>query len=279
MNHIEFTRQSPDKLQFYFQGWEPETSTRAVVCLVHGLGEHTGRYAHVAAALNDAGYAVLGCDLRGHGKSEGLRGHTPTYDALMDDIGRLLDEAAQRYPGKAQFIYGHSLGGNLVLNYALRRKPSLAGVVSTSPAIRVAEPLPATQLTLAKVMNKLQPTMQMPNGLKLDGLARDPEVIRAYKSDPLVHDKISVRLAVEMLQAGEWALAHAAEFPLPLLLVHGSADQLTSAAATQEFAGKVRGDCTLKIWDGFYHETHNEPEKAEVLGFMVGWLQTHTTFQ
>jgi alpha-beta hydrolase superfamily lysophospholipase len=117
--------------------------------------------------------------------------------------------------------------------------------------------------------------MQMPNGLTLDGLARDPEVIRAYKSDPLVHDKISVRLAVEMLQAGEWALAHAAEFPLPLLLVHGSADQLTSAAATQEFAGKVRSDCTLKIWDGFYHETHNEPEKAEVLGFMVAWIGSH----
>jgi len=222
---------------------------------------------------------VLGFDLRGHGKSEGLRGHTPSYDALMDDIGRLLDEAAQRYPGKSQFIYGHSLGGNLVLNYTLRRKPPLAGVVSTSPAIRVANPLPVTQLTLAKVMNKLQPTMQMPNGLALDNLARDPEVIRAYKSDPLVHNKISVRLAVEMLQAGEWALAHAAEFPLPLLLVHGTADELTSAAATQEFAGKVRGDCTIKLWDGFYHETHNEPEKAEVLGFMIDWLQSHTTFQ
>ncbi len=279
MNHIEFTRQSPDKLQFYFQGWEPETSPRAVVCLVHGLGEHTGRYAHVAAALNDAGYAVLGFDLRGHGKSEGLRGHTPSYETLMDDIGRLLDEAAQRYPGKPRFLYGHSLGGNLVLNYALRRKPPLAGVVATSSGIRVGKPLPATQLTLAKVMNKLQPTMQMPNGLALDNLARDPEVIRAYKSDPLVHDKISVRLAVEMLQAGEWALAHAAEFPLPLLLVHGSADELTSAAATQEFAGKVRGDCTLKIWDGFYHETHNEPEKAEVLRFMIDWLWSHTPTQ
>jgi alpha-beta hydrolase superfamily lysophospholipase len=139
----------------------------------------------------------------------------------------------------------------------------------------VGKPLPATQLTLAKVMNKLRPTMQMPNGLALDNLARDPEVIRAYKSDPLVHNKISVRLAVEMLQAGEWALAHAAEFPLPLLLVHGSADELTSAAATQEFAGKVRGDCTLKIWDGFYHETHNEPEKAEVLAFMVAWIESH----
>ena len=279
MNHIEFTRQSPDKLQFYFQGWEPETSPRAVVCLVHGLGEHTGRYAHVAAALNDAGYAVLGCDLRGHGKSGGPRGHTPSYDTLMDDTGRLLDEAAQRYPGKPRFLYGHSLGGNLVLNYALKRKPQLAGVVATSPLIRTTNPAPAVKITLGKLMYKLQPGMTMANGIPLDSLAHDPEIGRAYANDPLVHNKISARLALDMLQAGEWALAHAAEFPLPLLLVHGSADEITSAAATQEFAGKVRGDCTLKIWDGFYHETHNEPEKAEVLGFMIDWLRSHTPAQ
>ena len=101
-------------------------------------------------------------------------------------------------------------------------------------------------------------------------------MIRAYTSDPLVHNKISVRLALGMLEAGEWALAHAAEFPLPLLLVHGTADKLTSAAASQEFAAKVGPNCTLKLWEGFYHETHNEPEKAEVLGFMIDWLRAHT---
>ena len=279
MNHIEFTRQSPDKLQLYFQGWEPETSPRAVVCLVHGLGELTGRYAHVAAALIDAGYAVLGCDLRGHGKSGGPRGHTPSYDTLMDDTGCLLDEAAERYSDKPRFLYGHSLGGNLVLNYTLKRKPQLAGVVATSPLIRTTNPAPAVKITLGKLMYKLQPGMTMANGIPLDSLAHDPEIGRAYAADPLVHNKITARLALDMLQAGEWALAHAAEFPLPLLLVHGSAEEITSPAATQEFAGKVRGDCTLKIWDGFYHETHNEPEKAEVLGFMIEWLQTHTTFQ
>lgn len=273
MSHIEFTRQSPDNLPFYFQGWQPKDAPRAVICLVHGLGEHSGRYAHVAAALNDAGYALLGFDLRGHGKSGGLRGHTPSYDTLMDDIGRLLDEVATRYPGLPRFLYGHSLGGNLVLNYALRRKPVLAGVVATSPAIRVANPLPPLQVALAKVMNKLKPSLQMANGLALDGLARDPEVIRAYTSDPLVHNKISVRLANGMLDAGEWALAHAAEFPLPLLLVHGTQDALTSAKASEEFAAKAPADrCTLKLWEGFYHETHNEPEKAEVLDFMIDWL-------
>jgi alpha-beta hydrolase superfamily lysophospholipase len=276
MQHIEFTQQAPDGLQFYFQGWQPETPPKAIVCLVHGLGEHSGRYAHVAAALNTANYTLLGFDLRGHGKSGGPRGHTPSYDALMDDIARLLTEAMQRYPGKPQFLYGHSLGGNLVLNYALRRKPPMAGVIATSPAIRTATPPPSSQITLAKIMNGIWPGVQMANGLALDGLARDPEVIRAYTNDPLVHNKISVRLALEMLQAGEWALAHAAEFPLPLLLAHGSADQLTSATASAEFAKKVPGHCTFKLWDGFYHETHNEPEKAEVLAFMIGWLQKHT---
>ena len=122
-------------------------------------------------------------------------------------------------------------------------------------------------------MYKLNPAMQMANGLALDGLARDPEVIRAYTSDPLVHNKISARLALDMLQAGEWALAHAAELPLPVLLVHGTADKLTSAAASQEFAVKAGANCTLRLWQGFYHETHNEPEKAEVLADIVaiGW--------
>lgn len=293
MSHIEFTKQSSDGLSFYFQGWEPEGAARAVVCLVHGLGEHSGRYAHVAQALNDAGYILFGFDLRGHGRSGGRRGHIPSYEALMDDIGGLLDEAAMRYPGLPRFLYGHSLGGNLVLNYALRRCASatatdavtlsaaersrrVSGVIATSPAIRLPNPPPPLQVVLAKVMNRLYPGLQMPNGLPLNGLARDPEVIRAYASDPLVHNKISVRLALEMLSAGEWALAHAAEFPLPLLLVHGTADILTSAQASAEFAARVpAGRCTLKLWEGFYHETHNEPEKAEVLGFMVDWLNTH----
>jgi len=276
MQHIEFTQQAPDGIQFYFQGWQPETPPKAVVCLVHGLGEHSGRYAHVAAALNAAGYALFGFDLRGHGKSDGLRGHTPSYDTLLDDIGRLLDEAAARYPGLPRFLYGQSLGGNLVLNCALRRKPAIAGVVATSPWLRLSSAPPAARMTLGRVMNRLLPAFVQSSGLDPTGLSRDPEVVRAYKVDPLVHDRLSARLGMAAIEAGEWALAHAAEFPLPLLLAHGSADKLTSATASAEFANKVPGDCTFKLWDGFYHETHNEPEKAEVLSFMIDWLQQHT---
>jgi alpha-beta hydrolase superfamily lysophospholipase len=276
MQHIEFTRQASDGIQYYFQGWQPEIPAKAVVCLVHGLGEHSGRYAHIAPALNAAGYALFGFDLRGHGKSDGPRGHTPSYDTLLDDIGRLLDEAAARYPGLPRFLCGQSLGGNLVLNYALRRKPAIAGVVATSPWLRLSSAPPAARMTLGRVMNRLLPAFVQSSGLDPTGLSRDPEVVRAYKVDPLVHDRLSARLGMVAIEAGEWALAHAAEFPLPLLLAHGSADKLTSATASAEFAKKVPGDCTFKVWDGFYHETHNEPEKAEVLSFMIDWLQQHT---
>jgi alpha-beta hydrolase superfamily lysophospholipase len=278
MQHIEFTRKSPDGLDFFFQGWQPDTQPKAVVCLVHGLGEHSGRYAHVAAALNDAGYALLGFDLRGHGKSGGPRGHTQTYDVLMEDIDRLLDDAAQRYPGILRFLYGHSLGGGLVLNYALRRAPQIAGVISTSPWVRLSFAPSTVLLTTMRIMDRVMPAFAQNNGLSTKDLSHDPEVVRAYESDPLVHDRISARVGLSMLNAGESALAHAAEWPatLPLLLVHGTADRITSATATQEFAAKVPGDCTLKLWEGFYHETHNEPEKAEVLAFMIDWLQKHT---
>ncbi|HSN75087.1 MAG TPA: lysophospholipase [Anaerolineae bacterium] len=271
MKLTDVTWTSTDGLPLVGRCWEPEVEPRAVVCLVHGLGEHCGRYAHVAATLTDAGYAVLACDQRGHGRSGGKRGFIPSYDALMDDIGLLLTQAKERFPGKPRFLYGHSLGGNEVINYALRRKPDLAGVISTSPGLRTAFKPPAVQLTVGRLMNRLWPAFTMPNGLELAALSRDPAVIAAYQADPLVHDRLSARLGIELLESGEWAIAHAAEFPVPLLLMHGTADRLTSYQASQEFASQAP-NCTLKLWDGLYHETHNEPEKEEVIGFVTDWL-------
>jgi len=272
MQHFEFGWQTEDGLRLYAQDWQPETEPKGVVCLVHGLGEHSGRYPHLAAFLNQAGYALLAFDLRGHGKSEGPRGHTPSGEALLDDIAHLLQEAMERYPNRPRFLYGHSLGGNLVIEYALRRRPQLAGVVATGPLFRPAFEPPAWKLTLAKIMCKLWPTLSLSNEIDCQGLSRDSEVVRAYNDDPLVHDRLSARLGMDMLQSGLWSLEHAAEFPLPLLLMHGGADRLCSVQASREFAAQAGEHCTLKIWDGFYHEIHNEPEQGEVFGHLVGWL-------
>jgi alpha-beta hydrolase superfamily lysophospholipase len=243
--------------------------------LVHGHGEHVARYDHVAAALTEKGYAMLGFDLRGHGKSGGPRGHTPSYAAMMDDIASFSRQADQRYAGLPRFLYGHSLGGNLVLNYALRRKPDLHGVIATGPWLKLAFDPPASQVTLARLMNGIAPGFVQHSKLDTRGLSHDQLVVDTYNNDPLVHDKISPRLFVSIYESGLWALEHAAEFPLPLLLMHGAADPITSARASQEFAQKAGSKVTLKIWDGLYHEIHNELQKAEVFNFMLDWLGKH----
>jgi alpha-beta hydrolase superfamily lysophospholipase len=153
MKHTEFKLKTFDGLSLFAQNWQPEDRTRAVVCLVHGIGEYSGRYVHVADRLTQAGYAIFTFDLRGHGKSEGLRGHIPSYEAIMQDISFLLETANKKYPQLPVFLCGHSLGGNLVLNYVLRRQPHLKGVIATAPWLHLAFEPPASKIALGKMTN------------------------------------------------------------------------------------------------------------------------------
>lgn len=249
---------------------------KAVVLLVHGLGEHAGRYDHVAAALNQAGYSLIGFDHPGHGQSDGVRGHISSYDVVFDLIDQLRQEAAKQNPGLPQFVYGHSMGGNFVLYYLYKRQPKLAGAIVTSPGLGTADPVPAWKTTLGKVLYNLAPSFQMDNGLKREGLARDPAVVAAYNADPLVHGKISARLALDMLGHGKEMIGNAGAFPaVPLLLMQGSKDMLVSPPMTDQFAKGFKGDLTYKVWEGMYHELHNEPEKQHVLDTITGWLDQH----
>lgn len=272
MKHFEFDWKTKDDLTLFGQGWEPEIKSQAVVCLVHGLGEHSGRYAHLGEVLTASGYALLAFDLRGHGKSQGRRGHSPSIEAFIDDIAHLLVEANQRYSNLPCFLYGHSLGGILVLNYALRRKPNLTGVVASAPGLRTALESQTTKVFFARVMGSLLPGLTIPSGLDPETISRDPAVVQDYINDPLVHDRLSLGLAKNLLQAIGWIFEHAGEFPVPLLLMHGTGDKLAFPAGSQEFASLVPGDCTIKLWDGLSHEIHNEPEKGEVIAYLVGWL-------
>jgi len=262
---------SRDGLELYARGWKPE-NPKAVVVLVHGHGEHVNRYNHVADVFTKAGYAMQGFDLRGHGQSTGQRGHTPEYQNLMNDIADFIGDAQRRYPGLPVFLYGHSMGGNQVINYALRSPQNLKGVIATGPWIKLAFDPSAAQLFMAKALDGLVPSFSLASGLNQASLSRDPEVVSKYASDPLVHDKISVRLYNSVYRSGLWALEHAAELKIPMLLMHGTGDKLTSAPASQEFALKAGNIVTLCLWDGFYHEVHNEPEKAKVIQTMVDWL-------
>ncbi len=276
MKTFETSMQNRAGLKFSGRGWEPGKQPKAVVILVHGHGEHVGRYAHVGEAFAGAGFALLGFDLRGHGNSGGPRGHTPSYEALIDDLADFIAQGAARYPKIPIFLYGHSLGGNLVLNFALRRNPRLAGVIATGPWLKLAFEPPAMQVTLARTLNKVAPGFTQKSGLETAALSHDAQVEKKYVSDPLNHDKISARLFVVMYESGLWALEHASEFPLPLLLMHGTADRLTSATASRDFAERGGKKVTWRSWDGGYHEIHNEPLKAEVLETMVKWMDAQT---
>ncbi len=271
-SEINWRFKSKDGLELFIYACPSKNPPKAIICMVHGHGEHIERYKHLANALNDADYTFVGFDHRGHGQSEGKRGHTPSYETLLDDIEVFLAEVAEDYPNVPRILYGHSMGGNLVLNYALRRTPDIKRVISTSPWIKLAFEPPAIQIFMGKLMDKIYPAFIQSSGLETSSLSHDPEVIRAYEEDPLVHDKISARLFVGMYESGLWALEHAAEFPLPLLLMHGSEDKITSAEASREFAEKAGEKVTLKIWEGLYHETHNEPEQGDVFKKIIDWL-------
>jgi alpha-beta hydrolase superfamily lysophospholipase len=275
MKHFELNLQSKDGLKLYVQGWEPEKRPKAVVALIHGHGEHTGRYAQVGEVFCKAGYALIGFDLRGHGKSDGARGHTPSYEMLMDDIAGFLIWIEKRYPSAPRFLYGHSLSGNLVLNSRLRRKPDVVGVIATGAWLKLAFDPPALQVALGKAMNKIAPGFTQNSALDATALSHDPKVVDAYVNDPLVHSKISARLFVSVYESGLWALDHAGEFSLPLLLMHGSDDRIISCEAAAEFAKRAGKIVTWHPWEGMYHEIHNEPDLAEVLNDMIKWMDDH----
>ena len=273
MQQTEFSWTTPDGIKIFATTFASNSAPRAVVALAHGLGEHLGRYTHVAKFFADNGIATVAYDRRGHGKSEGQRGHTPDYAFYLDEVATLISEAKARFPNLPVFLYGHSMGGNIVLNYALRRDVSgIAGIISSAAVIRLAfRPNPFI-LFLGKITKVIYPNFSQKNQLETTGLSRDKTVVDAYIADPLVHGDLTSMAGLGILEYADYLCNNAGKFPIPLYITHGSLDRVTSAPGSEWFAKNYTGDITFKMWDGFFHEIHNEPEQAEVLGEMVSWL-------
>ncbi|MCX7172580.1 MAG: lysophospholipase [Proteobacteria bacterium] len=253
----------------------PAAEPRAMVVLTHGFGEHCGRYDGLAQALNAAGFSLFAYDLRGHGLSGGARGFVSSYEDLLDDLERVIAAARREHPGVALplFLYGHSMGGNIVLNYALRRPAGIRGVLVSGPWLRLADQPPAWKLALGRLTAMLLPKMALPAAVDPGVLSHDEQQVRAYASDPLVHGTMTARLFAEVATAGEWALAHAATLSLPVLLMHGGGDRLTDPRATEEFHGVAGGgDKSVKLYPGQFHEILNETDPAPVLRDIVEWI-------
>jgi len=190
-----------DGILLYMRRWDVE-SPKAAICLVHGLGEHSGRYEHVAKFFNRNNISFSAFDLRGHGRSEGRRGHAE-YEKLLDDIELFLQSCEYSCP---KIIYGHSMGGNLALNFLLRRDADVAGGIISAPFLRLPKELPKYLYFVLKILNVIAPSIQLSNGINPELISRDEEVVKNYISDPLVHNKISPRFILQSIEAGKWAI-------------------------------------------------------------------------
>ncbi len=277
MTHFEFGWESPSNIKIYAQGWAPEKEKfdepKAVILLVHGLGEHSARYSHVADFFTHYGFAIIASDRSGHGKSGNKRGHLNAYDEVFYDIDKLIENATKRFPTSPQILYGHSMGGGIVIDYLLNKKPQhFKGVIASAPLLEPAFKPNPILLFIGKLMRSVYPGFTQDNQLDVKQVSRDELVVDAYIKDPLVHSKISSETAIGMLTSGEQSLLRTDKVSCPLLLVHGDKDGLTSHVATKKFATNIQGDVTLKIWEGLFHELHNEPEKLEVLEYIYQWI-------
>lgn len=268
-----FTLKTSDNLELNGAFFPATGNTRAVIVLIHGMGEHIGRYKHVVEFLNGIGCAVVGMDYRGHGTSEGKRGHIDNYGQLMDDTALLVKKAESLYPGIPLVMYGHSLGGNIAANYVLRRHPDLKGLIITAPYFKLAFDPPAWKLAMSKIMAKIFPSVTLPTELEIEALAKDKTVTEAYTNDPLVHDRISAAFFTNVHAAATYPIEYAAELKIKTLAMHGLADRITSYKGTVAFAQNNPQMVELKLWEGLYHEIHNEQEKQQVFDHIAVWLK------
>ena len=249
----------------------PGENARAIIVMVHGIGEHIQRYSYLADQFMKEGIAFTGVDLPGHGRSDGRRGNIKSYKLLEEMITIMLDSCRKTFPGIPVYLYGHSLGGGIVLDYILRVNPRIKGAIVTSPWLRLSFEPPKIKVLLASLMKNLVPGLVQPTGLNVSHISHDKAVVENYKTDPLVHDKCSVSLYNEAMKAAKYSLEHASELKIPTLLIHGSDDLINSPEGSREFAGKS-DKVKLKIWEGGYHELHNETFKDDVFRYIMDWI-------
>ena len=260
----DFSWKTDDGESVYARRRRVDGRARAAVCLVHGIGEHSGRYADAAERFTEAGISFYTFDLRGHGASSGKRGHTPSFERLFDDVDRIVAEArAAEGEESPVFVWGHSMGGTIALNHALIRDPAISGLIVTSPYLRLGREPSALESLLARLMSLVLPSVTFEMSLDVQALARVPGVAEAYRADPLTHGSISARWFVAARNAARFALDHATELRYSVLLMHGTADALTSVAGSREFSASLGDRCTYREFRGAYHELHNDVVKDE----------------
>ncbi len=259
-----------------YRYWEPVVEARATVLLIHGLGEHSGRYQRVAAALIARGFAVVAPDHLGHGESPGHRVFVTHFDDYLEGVRECRQVLAKRYPSLPCFVLGHSMGGLITGRLLLEDQDQYQGALFSGPAFAAGDVPPAPIMWIGRFLAKFLPRLGM---LALDGSAvsRDSAVVAAYQADPLVnHGKVTAGLGIAIFDAMDRVMVEAGSLSLPMLIMHGGADTLAAPIGSETFAAKVGAtDVSLHILPGLYHEIFNEPEGEDIVGEYADWIEAH----
>lgn len=276
MEHQEGFFNGVRSTKIYFQAWQPGGNAKAILLVVHGLGEHSGRYLNIVDYFVPKGYAVYALDHLGHGKSEGAREYVERFTDFTDTLQIYVHMVAGEHPETPIFLIGHSMGGAIATNYLLDHQQDFAGAVISAPTIKVGDKVTKGTIAMAKILSKLAP---MAGVMALDpsGVSKDPAVVEAYVNDPLVyHGKTTARLGAELL-AGMMRITNEVEkISLPFIVVQGGDDVLVDPiGAKMLYKEATSADKTLKFYPGLHHEVFNEPEREIVLRDVENWLEAH----
>ena len=276
MKHIEGKFNSVRNTSIFYQAWLPEGNVKAVLLIVHGVGEYSGRYSNVVNHFVPLGYAVYGWDHIGHGKSDGKREFIKCFEDFTEPLATYYKMVANWHPKVPVFIYGHSLGALILPFYLLDHQADFKGAVISAPPTKIPYNISPLTITLGKILSTIAPRAGIV-GLDTSGLSHDQEVVNAYVNDPLVfHGKITACISAGMLRAMSRVNEEAGKISIPLFILQGSADRIVDPAGAQLLYDKVGSkDKTLRLYEGLYHEVHNEPERLLMFKDLDTWLKAH----
>ncbi len=276
MEHTEGRFRGHKNLDLYYQCWLPEGEPRAILLVVHGLCEHSGRYTNLVSYFVPRGYAVCGVDHRGHGRSEGLRCYTGRFSDYLDDLKTFFDIVCDEYSDTKFFLVGHSLGGLIATAYAVYHQRELAGLLLSGASLKASSGWSPALIAIGRMLSLLLPKLGVAT-LDISALSQDQAVVDAYVNDPLNYlGKIRARVGAELINAMKELPCQMPEISLPILIMQGTADRLTDPEGSRMLYERVGSkDKTLKLYEGFYHEIFNEPGHQQVFADMEAWLATH----
>ncbi len=265
-----------DGVELFFQ-YRAQPKSKVAVVISHGLGEHSGRYQNIFGPLADKGYSFFALDHRGHGFSGGNKGCIDSFDQFTDGVKNLVEITRERTDAKKVFLLGHSLGGLIAAQYALRFQDSLDGLILSGPLFKLSLEVNPAKAAVGRLLSRFMPYLTMDNNIDPSLISHDEKAQKAYTSDPLVHSRVSTRLFTEMIAAMKNSLAQAKILNIPALIMHGGDDKLTHPDGSRIFFRDISsGDKELKIYDGFFHEIMNEIEKDIVIADIMQWIEARS---